>query len=59
MQYGLGTENSFVGVAIAFSDSVPMLLLPLGHQLDRQGIWPFFRSEISYAAITKQLEVVV
>ncbi len=58
MQYGPGTENSFAGVATAFSDSVPMLLLPLGHPVDRQGVSPLFRSEISYAAITKRVEVV-
>ena len=58
MQYGPGTENSFAGVATAFSDSVPILLLPLGHPVDRQGVSPLFRSEISYAAITKRVEVV-
>ncbi|MCZ6676019.1 MAG: thiamine pyrophosphate-requiring protein [Candidatus Poribacteria bacterium] len=58
MQYGPGTENSFAGAATAFSDSVPMLLLPLGHPLDRQGVWPLFRSEINYAAVTKRVEVV-
>src|SRR5947199_47268 len=35
MQYGPGAENAFAGVATAYSDSVPMLLLPLGHQRDR------------------------
>lgn len=58
MQWGPGTENSFAGVATAFSDSVPILLLPLGHNLDRQGVWPLFRSEINYASITKRVEVV-
>jgi len=31
MQYGPGAENAFPGVATAYSDSTPMLLLPLGH----------------------------
>ncbi|MDP5878272.1 MAG: thiamine pyrophosphate-binding protein, partial [Dehalococcoidia bacterium] len=31
MQYGPGAENAYAGVATAFSDAVPMLLLPLGH----------------------------
>ena len=35
-----------------------MLLLPLGHPVDRQGVSPLFRSEVSYAAITKRVEVV-
>jgi acetolactate synthase-1/2/3 large subunit len=42
MQYGPGVENAFAGVATAYSDSVPLLLLPLGHPLDRQGIAPLF-----------------
>ena len=28
MQYGPGAENAYAGVATAFSDAVPMLLLP-------------------------------
>src|SRR5690348_1743706 len=30
MQYGPGAENAFPGIATAFSDSVPVLFLPLG-----------------------------
>jgi acetolactate synthase-1/2/3 large subunit len=58
MQWGPGTENSFAGVATAFSDSVPILLLPLGHQLDRHGVSPMFRSDMNYMGITKHVEVV-
>lgn len=58
MQWGPGTENSFAGVATAFSDSVPILLLPLGHQLDRHGVSPLFRSDMNYLGITKHVEVV-
>ena len=36
MQYGPGAENAYAGVATAFSDAVPMLLLPLGSS-ERQG----------------------
>ena len=31
MQYGPGAENAFPGIATTFSDSVPVLFLPLGH----------------------------
>ncbi|MCH8883491.1 MAG: hypothetical protein IIA41_08335, partial [SAR324 cluster bacterium] len=31
MQFGPGTENSFGGVAQAYSDSVPLLVLPSGY----------------------------
>src|SRR3989304_5291545 len=33
MQYGPGAENAYAGVATAFSDALPMLLLPLGPRL--------------------------
>ena len=42
MQYGPGAENAFPGVATAFSDSTPMLILPLGHQRDRAQVFPMF-----------------
>ena len=38
MQYGPGAENAYAGVATAYSDSTPMLLLPLGHPRERQGV---------------------
>ena len=31
MQHGPGTENAFGGVAQAYSESVPMLVLPAGY----------------------------
>ena len=34
MQYGPGAENAFPGIATAYSDSSPVLLLPLGHPRD-------------------------
>ena len=56
MQYGPGAENAYSGVATAFSDSTPMLLLPMGHPRDRQGVFPHFNSLPNYAGVTKQLE---
>ncbi len=56
MQYGPGAENAYAGVATAFSDAVPMLLLPLGHPRDRDGIFPHYSSLRSYASVTKQIE---
>ena len=56
MQYGPGAENAYAGVATAYSDAVPMLLLPLGHPLERDGIFPHFSSVRGYAEITKFVE---
>ena len=56
MQYGPGAENAYAGVATSFSDAVPMLILPLGHPLERDGIFPHFSSVHSYASVTKFVE---
>src|SRR5262245_56987081 len=56
MQYGPGAENAYAGVATAFSDSVPMLVLPLGHQRDRAEVFPLFSSARAYAPVTKHVE---
>lgn len=58
MQYGPGAENAFPGVATAFSDSTPMLLLPLGHPRDRAQVFPLFSSARTYASVTKSVETI-
>ncbi|HVC52164.1 MAG TPA: thiamine pyrophosphate-requiring protein [Stellaceae bacterium] len=59
MQYGPGAENAFAGIASAYSDSTPILLLPLGHPRDSAQMFPLFNSTRSYASVTKQVEPVV
>jgi acetolactate synthase-1/2/3 large subunit len=56
MQYGPGAENAFPGVATAYSDSTPILLLPLGHPRDRAQVFPLFSSARTYASVTKSVE---
>ena len=56
MQYGPGTENAFAGVATAYADAVPMLVLPLGHARESDGLVPFFSSLRSYANVTRHIE---
>lgn len=56
MQYGPGAENAFPGIASAYSDSVPILLLPLGHNRDMAQVFPTFKSSRTYASVTKQVE---
>src|SRR5262245_50189383 len=59
MQFGPGAENAFPGIASAFSDSVPVLLLPLGHGRDRSQVYPLFKSTRTYASVTKLAEELV
>jgi|TARA_Y100000814_G_scaffold285375_1_gene253303 acetolactate synthase-1/2/3 large subunit len=52
-QHGPGAENAFSGVAQAFSDSVPILILPGGPPSDKVGISPAFSASQQYTGITK------
>jgi acetolactate synthase-1/2/3 large subunit len=58
MQYGPGAENAFAGIASAYSDSAPVLLLPLGHPRETAQMWPLFNSTRTYASVTKSVEPV-
>src|SRR3546814_19082416 len=44
-QQGPGIENAFPGVAQAFSENVPLLVIPAGYSLKRQYHRPTFRAE--------------
>jgi acetolactate synthase-1/2/3 large subunit len=59
MQYGPGAENAFAGVASAFSDSSPVLFLPLSQSRDQSQVFPTFRSQVTYASVTKQVEEIM
>ena len=56
MQYGPGAENAFSGIATAFTDAVPLLVLPLGQPADRDGVDPLFSSVRAYAPITRSIQ---
>jgi len=56
MQAGPGAENAFSGIATAYSDSVPVLLLPVGHARNTSQVFHFFRSVQAYAPVTKWTE---
>jgi thiamine pyrophosphate-dependent acetolactate synthase large subunit-like protein len=57
MQSGPGVENAFSGVAQAFSDSVPILVLP-GGQARRRLIQPSFVSSRNFQEITKWADMI-
>ena len=53
MQVGPGAENAFGGVAQAYADSVPMLILPGGTERYKYGVFPNFDAVPNYLGITK------
>ena len=59
MQHGPGAENSFGGVAQAFGDSVPIVVLPGGYPRRLLNITPNFSSFINYHHVTKWAEQVI
>ncbi len=56
MQHGPGAENSFGGVAQAYSESVPMVIIPAGYPRARAGVLPNFSSLVNYQHVTKSVE---
>ena len=56
MQAGPGAENAYSGITTAYSDSVPVLLLPVGHARNTSQLFHFFRSVQAYASVTKATE---
>ena len=53
MQHGPGAENAFGGIAQAYADNVPMLLIPGGSTERRVGVHPGFDAIPNYQHITK------
>ncbi len=56
MQSGPGIENAFPGVAHAFADSVPVLILPGGEERRRSSVPPSFSAVKNYRGITKWVD---
>ncbi len=56
MQHGPGAENSFGGVAQAFSESVPILVVPGGYPRHLAHYYPNFNSTLNMQHITKWAE---
>ena len=59
MQHGPGSENAFGGVAQAYGDSVPIVVLPGGYPRRITNVPPNFNSFINYRNVTKWCEQVV
>jgi len=56
MQAGPGAENAYSGITTAYSDSTPILLLPVGHARNTSQVHRFFRSVEAYKSVTKWSE---
>ncbi|MBI4571937.1 MAG: thiamine pyrophosphate-requiring protein [candidate division NC10 bacterium] len=58
MQHGPGTENSFGGVAQAWSESAPIVVLAAGYPRRLTNIPPYFNAFVNFRNITKWCEQV-
>lgn len=56
MQHGPGTENAFGGIAQAYGESVPVLVLPMGYARRIAHIDPNFNSTLSLRNVAKSVE---
>ena len=59
MQHGPGTENAFGGVAQAYGDSAPMVVLPAGYPRRLINVPPQFNAYLNYQHVTKSCEQVL
>ena len=56
MQHGPGTENAYGGVAQAFGESVPLLVVPMGYPRRIAHVDPNFNATVQMRGITKMAE---
>ena len=59
MQSGPGTENAYGGVAQAFGESVPIVVLPMGYRRSVAQLSPNFHAYLNFQHITKSCEYLV
>ena len=53
-----GAENAMGGIAQAYADNIPILVLPGGVQLDQLSVRPNFSAASNYQGIVKQVEAI-
>ncbi len=58
MQHGPGTENAFGGVAQAYGDSVPIVVIPAGYPRRIANMPPNFSAQLNFRNVTKWIEQV-
>ena len=58
VQSQAGAENAMGGIAQAYADNIPVLVLPGGVQLDQLSVRPNFSAASNYQGIVKQVEAI-
>jgi len=58
MQHGPGTENAFGGVAQAYGESSPIVVLPAGYRRAIAGVQPNFSAFLNFQHVSKSVEQV-
>jgi thiamine pyrophosphate-dependent acetolactate synthase large subunit-like protein len=59
MQHGPGAENAFGGIAQAYGEAVPLLVLPMGYPRQLAYVEPNFNSVLNMRHVTKSAEPIV
>ena len=59
MQHGPGAENAFGGIAQAYGEAVPLLVLPMGYPRAIAYVEPNFNSVVNMRHVTKSAEPIV
>ncbi len=59
MQHGPGAENAFGGIAQAYGEAVPLLVLPMGYPRSIAYVEPNFNSVVNMRGVTKSAEPIV
>ena len=59
MQHGPGSENAFGGVAQAYGESSPILVLPMGYAARKAHVHPNFNSTLNFQHVTKSVEPLI
>ena len=56
MQHGPGTENAYGGIAQAYSESIPILVVPMGYARRSAYVHPNYNASLEMRGITKSAE---
>ena len=59
MQSGPGTENAYGGIAQAYSESVPILVMPMGYARKNAFVQPRYNASVSMRDVTKHAEPIL